>query len=503
MKNGTEGLKRLKKLKSCWPVLAVFLYAAFQLFLLAHHENWRDEAQAWQIAKNLDLPGLFAQLRYEGHPCLWYLILMPFAKLGLPFVSMNFVSVAVMTGAAWLLMKRSPFGWPVRLALVFGGFYVYYYPVISRSYCLIPLLLAWLAVLYPQRQEKGIRYGAALALLTQTHIYMAGLSFLLSFFWMCETACQIWKKRRGELEERMPYRALAGLGLSLASGIFLVWELAGSTDLNPSIDIHVSSSPAYNLYRISVGAQWAVDNALGIGLSDRAWKLVLAAAFFCFLLLLWFSWKEALILAGTFGTQVLMFTYVYLSSEQKAMILFHELIFILWLILDRRGQTEERCWRIRLQKNGWQAALVLLSVIAARGHSQAVLRDVEEPYSAGKAAAAYIREELPKDAVLVTASDVAAFSAAAYLPEREIWYPVTGEAVSFSVWNEERLETIEYQELADRVRARYPEADGMYLLCGGSNNVTDLEAYVPEMQSVFSQNAMLPEESVTIYYQEL
>ena len=147
MKNGTEGLKRLKKLKSCWPVLAVFLYAAFQLFLLAHHENWRDEAQAWQIAKNLDLPGLFAQLRYEGHPCLWYLILMPFAKLGLPFVSMNFVSVAVMTGAAWLLMKRSPFGWPVRLALVFGGFYVYYYPVISRSYCLIPLLLAWLAVL--------------------------------------------------------------------------------------------------------------------------------------------------------------------------------------------------------------------------------------------------------------------------------------------------------------------------------------------------------------------
>ena len=193
MKNGTEGLKRLKKLKSCWPVLAVFLYAAFQLFLLAHHENWRDEAQAWQIAKNLDLPGLFAQLRYEGHPCLWYLILMPFAKLGLPFVSMNFVSVAVMTGAAWLLMKRSPFGWPVRLALVFGGFYVYYYPVISRSYCLIPLLLAWLAVLYPQRQEKGIWYGAALALLTQTHIYMAGLSFLLSFFWMCETACQIWK----------------------------------------------------------------------------------------------------------------------------------------------------------------------------------------------------------------------------------------------------------------------------------------------------------------------
>ena len=265
-----------------WPVLALLAYVGINLFLLSRHENWRDEAQAWQIAKNLGLGGLFAQLRYEGHPCLWYLILMPFAKLGLPFSCMGLISLAFMSVAAWLVLKKAPFSWPVKLVLVFGSFFVYYYPVISRSYSLIPPLLAVLAVLYPCRKEKGILYGAALAALTQTHVYMAGLSFLLSFFWLCETAADLWKQKQpGENKS-----ALAGLGLSLLSGLFLAWELLGSTELNPSIDVHISSSPSYNLYRISVGAQWAVDNALGIGLSDRAWKLVLAAAFVCLLLLL-------------------------------------------------------------------------------------------------------------------------------------------------------------------------------------------------------------------------
>ena len=456
-----------------WPVLALLAYVGINLFLLSRHENWRDEAQAWQIAKNLGLGGLFAQLRYEGHPCLWYLILMPFAKLGLPFSCMGLISLAFMSVAAWLVLKKAPFSWPVKLVLVFGSFFVYYYPVISRSYSLIPPLLAVLAVLYPCRKEKGILYGAALAALTQTHVYMAGLSFLLSFFWLCETAADLWKQKQpGENKS-----ALAGLSLSLLSGLFLAWELLGSTELNPSIDVHISSSPSYNLYRISVGAQWAVDNALGIGLSDRAWKLVLAAAFVCLLLLLWLSWKEALILAGTWVVQVLMFTYVYLSSEQKAMLL-------LFLFLIQYPEQTARKSR-RLQLAVWQTALVLLSLTASDGHAQAVLRDVKEPYSAGEAAAAYIRESVPEDAVLAAASDVAVFSTAAYLPERGIWYPVTGEQITFSVWNEERLETIEYD---------------MYLICGGSNNISGLENYLPGLEEMFRQDAMLPEESVVIYY---
>lgn len=499
-----------------WPAAALLLYVGCNLFLLAHHENWRDEAQAWQIARNLGLSALFDQLRYEGHPCLWYLILMPFAKLGLPFSCMGFISLAFMSGAVWIILRKSPFLWPVRLILVFSSFFVYFYPVISRSYSMIPLLLAWIAVLYPDRKQKGLAYGAALALLTQTHVYMVGLSFLLSFFWFWETVWEVCRrKERNHVEQNgaeLP-RTAAGLGLSLCSGLFLVWELAGSLNLNPGIDVNISSSLSYNLYRISVGSQWAVDNALGIGLSDRAWKLVLAAFFAGLLLLFWFSWKEALMFAGTVFTQVLMFTYIYLSSEQKAMLLFHELIFILWLILkkeegkenqsQKQNQKHGRSQRRKLQAAGWQILLILFSLLASDGHVQKIRTDIEQPYSAGEAAAEFISEELPEESVLIAAGDVGAFSVAAYLPEREIWYPLTRTAVTFSVWNEERMETIGFEEMLLRVREKYPGVSEFYLVCSGTNQVAGLEEHLPEMRKLFHQDAMLPEEAITIYQMEL
>jgi hypothetical protein len=60
-------------------------------FTLSYHEKWADEAQAWLIARDLSLWRIFSyELRYEGSPGLWHLILWiaqhaldaPYAALG-------------------------------------------------------------------------------------------------------------------------------------------------------------------------------------------------------------------------------------------------------------------------------------------------------------------------------------------------------------------------------------------------------------------------------------
>lgn len=478
------------------PLVCLLLYIGLNLFLLMRHENWRDEAQAWQIAKNLGIKELFQQLRFEGHPCLWYLLLMPFAKLGVPFSCMGFISLALMAASVWIFLKKAPFAWPVKIILAFGSFFVYYYPVIARSYSMIPLVLFWLAMLYPERKKRGIEYGTALAVMTQIHVYMVGLSFLLSLCWLCETVWDCWRDKE-LIHKRVFLPSAAGLGLSFASGLFLIWELAGSLNLNPGIHINISSSFSYNLYRISVGSQWAVDNAFGIGLSDQAWKAVLVLVFVGLVILFWLSWKEALIFTGTVLIQVLMFTYIYLSSEQKAMILVHELIFLLWIIFEKYRITGKKGWK--MQSIGWQICLVTLSLIAANGHAWKIRQDIEQPYSAGEDAAEYIRMELPEEELLIAAGDVGAFSIAAYLPEREIWYPLTEEPVTFAVWNEERLESIEYEEMLLRVKKRYPQASEICLICSGTNNISGLDQHLSEMEEIFHQDAMLQEESVTLY----
>ena len=70
---------------------AVFLTALFVCYLIFNgillwgHELWRDEANVWLLARELSPFELLREIKYQGHPCLWYFLAMPFAKLGLPF----------------------------------------------------------------------------------------------------------------------------------------------------------------------------------------------------------------------------------------------------------------------------------------------------------------------------------------------------------------------------------------------------------------------------------
>ena len=66
-------------------IVVLVLYAVLLFMIMGRHEPFRDEAQQWLLARDLSVPALIRQMSYEGHPCLWYLILMPFAKAGLPF----------------------------------------------------------------------------------------------------------------------------------------------------------------------------------------------------------------------------------------------------------------------------------------------------------------------------------------------------------------------------------------------------------------------------------
>ena len=59
-----------------------FLFLGVSAFTASHHEMWRDEIQAWLIARDSgSIFELFAHLKYEGHPGLWHLFLMPLTRI--------------------------------------------------------------------------------------------------------------------------------------------------------------------------------------------------------------------------------------------------------------------------------------------------------------------------------------------------------------------------------------------------------------------------------------
>ena len=56
--------------------LVLLLYVVFNGVLLWRHEMWRDEINVWLMGRDLSIAELFREIKYQGHPCLWYLLIM-------------------------------------------------------------------------------------------------------------------------------------------------------------------------------------------------------------------------------------------------------------------------------------------------------------------------------------------------------------------------------------------------------------------------------------------
>lgn len=166
-----------KKFEHIFNAIILLLYFAVLTFTMVHHEIWLDEAQAWLVAKSPGFLNLIKETRVEGHPLLWYLVLMPFAKLNLPVIFMQMVSVLFMTAAMTLLLWKSPFNKFAKFLIMFSPGLLYWLPIVARNYCLVPLFIFLFAMFYEKRKDNPYLYSIILILLSNTHILMFGFCF--------------------------------------------------------------------------------------------------------------------------------------------------------------------------------------------------------------------------------------------------------------------------------------------------------------------------------------
>ncbi len=172
-----------------------FLYLLFNGILLILHEPWRDEANVWLMARELSPFGLLREIKYQGHPCLWYFVVMPFAKIGLPFRTIGVISYLIMALTAGIFLWKTPLHVATKGFCLFSPVFTYFYPVIARNYCLIALLLVLLAWQYRERNTHTIRYGLLLGLLVQADTIAIPIAGLISAMWLTENLWQWFRAK--------------------------------------------------------------------------------------------------------------------------------------------------------------------------------------------------------------------------------------------------------------------------------------------------------------------
>ena len=162
--------KKRKKLN----LLTLVGYAIILIIVASHHELWRDEAQSWLISKNLGFIKIISQLKYEGHPFLWYFLLRVFAIFKLKYKYIIVIPVMLNLIATYVLLDKSKYNRFVNLVIMFSSGIFFYCGIITRSYALAYLLVVLLMFMYKDRYQKSVYYGLLLFMIMNTHILLLG-----------------------------------------------------------------------------------------------------------------------------------------------------------------------------------------------------------------------------------------------------------------------------------------------------------------------------------------
>ena len=164
-----------------------FLFLAVGAFTASHHEMWRDEIQAWLLARDsTSVFNLFANLKYEGHPGLWHLCLMPLSRISHSPVMMQMFHLLITGITVYLFVRYAPFNWFQKLLFCFGYFVLYEYAIVARNYALGMLLITAFCVLFKERYKRFIWVGCVLFLLAHTSVHALIVAIAIGIALCCE-----------------------------------------------------------------------------------------------------------------------------------------------------------------------------------------------------------------------------------------------------------------------------------------------------------------------------
>ena len=180
--------------KDIFCIAITAIYALITLVLVAHHEPFEDEVNVWMILHNLKGFAMWKHIFDDGNPPGFFMLLLPFVKSGLSYLSVKMICWLSCVLSVFLLNRFSPFPVFLNVIITFSAPMLYAYPVIARCYSLLPLLIILAAMLYPSVSDsdtanKGnhneicaVLYLLVLAAIAQNHVIMfafAGLMFAL------------------------------------------------------------------------------------------------------------------------------------------------------------------------------------------------------------------------------------------------------------------------------------------------------------------------------------
>lgn len=415
-------------------VITLIIYTFIIGISCFYHECWQDEAQAWLIARDLSPIGIIKQMRFEGHSCLWHFILLPFAKLGLPFDTIKIIPIiaAIITG--YLILAKSQFNRLTKISILFSSTFLYYMPAIARPYSLMPLLVTILSIMNKEKEKYPISYGVVLALLANTHILMlplAGMLFLYNYgirFFLDRKKWTSEEKKKVYFGMGIAIIGMIIIAVFAVSGYFC--SFVGQTEkINTVLEnLRILTSKCIYFF---VGVEYLLH-----------FKIMLIIIISLLLLLLlhsiWFSRNQGTIFFVTLISFILIYLLVYEHLlNQRAGMLFLFMYYYAWNYrFDLRPEVNNSKIKLILSKLP-TIILLIMFAFSIRNTYRIIDDEIKKPYAGGKEMAQYIENNIEEDSVFLCLNPELMSPIIAYVGEKDyIFYEFdSGIEFTYKTWD--------------------------------------------------------------------
>jgi hypothetical protein len=260
---------------------------------ILRHELWRDELQAWQIVRaSHGFHSLVHNMRYEGHPILWFGLLYPIAHAhagpGAMQLLQFFIASTTISVAVW----RAPFTQFQRLLVVFGYFVLYEYGVLTRSYGLGAMLLViTLAVAATPGRRRWPLIGALLGLIALTSAFGAVVAIAV----LAGLGTDEWLRRRNDAAARADTGGVLVGGLLTLAGLAAAYlqaarppsDTGSYSHWRTSVDLGLGASSVSSIWRALVPIPALKRSYWNTNIVSARAAIVGVAGFLLFLLVAW------------------------------------------------------------------------------------------------------------------------------------------------------------------------------------------------------------------------
>lgn len=399
-------------------IIITLIYSIITLNTVLHHEVWADEAQVWQICTHLSIKDLLIHLKNEGHPALFYLMIMPFAKLFSDIIYMKLLCWLFMCFSVFLLLYYSPFKLYTKIAIILSAGFLYFFPVLARNYSIIPFLVFLAAILYKKSKQYPILYAIILALIANTHIIMFMFTICLGIIFYYENIIlEIRKGFSNKLIKNFIAILIIIIGL-----LFIFFELSNTPNSNVFLEINIYNNLLVTLrifllffinsYNYDIGLNTALNNPI-LDLLSILFLIILYILLFINLLINNKKLFAVALLSIGFQLGIYIFAYnsfVYVNRIFCAHII---LIFCFWVLLQNNNFKPK--YKI-FGKKSINILLTLFFMLTIYNGINYTKLDLSLNYSGAKETADYIRANInPNNSVIIIDNEPYMISLVYYL----------------------------------------------------------------------------------------